>query len=277
MRERLIDFLARLVDDGHISEGKALDIIEQYDDGKIKKVDLSLPPAEFVRGLEDDDDTEAWLAALLLLLGRDTLQASFAQRLRDVDTIQDSFAKDARQYAEKLTEGELTVAQWQRRLFDTYKKTVVQQSLAGLGKEDLTDEQRERLEEKIRTDAAYMSRFADVVAFQLMIDEELSEAYIANRSENYGGTGRGEFFESLGAAVLLLNGGNGWVERYYAVDDRKTCPACVDAGQLRSGGVAYYLPGQGPMPGIICYGRSRCRCRRVPEYNPAIYRQLIGR
>ena len=275
-RNRLIDFLARLVDDGEITESQAQDLLEAFDRGELGKVNLPLAPTEFVRGLEDDDSTDEWLAALLLLLGIQSIQLPISQRIKGVDDIQDNFNADAKRHAEQLANGNLTVGQWQRKLFDSYRRHMVQQALLAAASEDLTEEQRKRIDEKIRTDAAYMSRFADVLALQAMVDAELSAAYIENRSIAYSGTGRGEFFESLSGAILLLAGGGGWVEQYIAVDDRKTCPACIDAGNLRHGGLAYYLPGQGPMPGIICYGRGRCRCRRVPVYDPAIYARLVG-
>ncbi len=65
--------------------------------------------------------------------------------------------------------------------------------------------------------------------------------------------------------------GRGWVVDYISRDDVRTCTNCLEA--QRQGP---YLPGQGPMPGAVCLGRHRCRCRREYRYDPVMYARLTG-
>ena len=124
--------------------------------------------------------------------------------------------------------------------------------------------------------AAYLSRFVDQIAIRQIAgslpatwpprsDSALSAygaEYLVNRMAQYGARGRAIF-----QAAEQYDGestGYGWIVRYIARDDDRTCGPCSEAQ-------GYYLPGTGPYPGEICLGRHRCRCRRRPVFAPDIY------
>lgn len=87
----------------------------------------------------------------------------------------------------------------------------------------------------------------------------------AARAPLYGGNIRGIYFKLIELGYSMSQG---WVSEYITKGDKSTCKSCREAA-------GYYLPGQGPMPGQVCKGRARCRCKRVLKYDPARYNLLI--
>lgn len=83
-----------------------------------------------------------------------------------------------------------------------------------------------------------------------------SLAQIAARANSYLGDGWGAFFRGEEANLSP----NFWVVDYIARDDPITCTPCI---QAQLGGP--YLPGEGPFPGEVCFGRGACRCIRTPR------------
>jgi hypothetical protein len=277
-RDEFIDLLARLVADGELTELDAADLLAEFDAGKITDVPSVLPTPEAIRP-PDDKAPELALLALLALMAspgapgaRPTLRplpplASVAM----ANAVQSVFERNVTNLAAALSNGDIALMDWQRSMLAEVEDHVLQQMYLANGDAVLTPLQRARLQTHVAEQGAYLQRFADQAALRAGQGTPFAEGYIANRSRLYGGAGRGEFFRgSEEAGVARGDVGDGVVVRYIAVDDKGTCSPCHNAQ-------GYYLPGDGPMPGAICLGAGYCRCRREPEYNPSMYRNLGGR
>jgi hypothetical protein len=272
--EELVQLLARLVADGEISEAQAAAILGYWQDrpqAELRAV-LPLALAQGVGPLVDDDAAPLWPP---VLPARATA-ASAAARRRLLDRAQDEHAAKMAWLCADLEAGRITVSEWQtaaRRANAALLDFAVR-----LGGGPDTAALRQRVADIEREQAAYLQRFADGVSVRRLAapvaqdddDKPLlvpwALAYLARRLASYSGAGRGAFFVGLEGGAEM---GPGWVVHYEARDDERTCSAC-------RGAEGYYLPGQGPMPGDVCFGGGACRCVRVAVYDPARYAQLIG-
>lgn len=95
--------------------------------------------------------------------------------------------------------------------------------------------------------------------------EYLTEKQMIERAKLYAGIPRAVFWMYAEES----EGGYGWVSQYIDKDDDRTCEKCEKAR-------GFYLPGTGPMPGVVCLARGKCRCRRVMVYNLAEWERLRG-
>lgn len=216
-RDRLIDYLARLVADGVITEAEAARIISYYDAGEVEEFELPLAPDELP---VDDDHTAEIIAALLLLLNRSEI-ASIPQtaQLAVINQVQDEFERIVRGLAGRYSTGLLSLPTWQTEMLSAMRQHTMQQMMVGSRRTVLSPGQLTRLEEIMRSEAAFLSRFADQIAAQGIEGALMSEAQIANRAALYGGVGRGEAFrwaEDAGAQT-------GYVVDYVSRDDIRTC------------------------------------------------------
>ena len=272
--EQLVQLLARLVTDGDISEAQAAAILAYWrtrPSAELARV-LPLALADGVGVLEDDDDAP-WLPVLLLVGG------GYAERTRRLDALQDAHAAEVARLADELDAGRLTVAQWQAAT--RRANAALLDAARALAGGRVTVQMQRYMARVEREQAAYLQRFADGVSARALVAAApaaggaaralpvllaWTAAYIARRAASYSGRARGVFFAAQEAGAAL---GPGWVVHYQARDDGSTCSPCRDAD-------GYYLPGQGPLPGEICYGGGACRCVRVPVYDPARYAQLLA-
>jgi len=262
-RDRLIDYLARLVADGVITEAEAARIISDYDAGEVEEFELPLAPDELP---EADDNTAEIIAALLLLLNRSEI-ASIPQQaqLATINQVQDEFERIVRGLASRYSTGLMSLPTWQAAMLSAMRQHTAQQMMVGSRRTGLSPSQLTRLDEIMRSEGAFLSRFADQIAAQGLTGALMSEAQIANRATLYGGVGRGEAFRWAEGTQT------GYIVDYISRDDYRTCSACISA-QMNGP----YLPGRGPFPGQVCFGRSRCRCYRRLRYDPVTYRLLGG-
>lgn len=270
-RDEFIDLLSRLVADGELTELDAADLLAEFDAGKITDVPSVLRAQEAIRPPDDHNSELALLALLALLASRNrpTLRP-FPPRtaLTMANAAQAIFERNVTNLAAALSNGDIVLADWQRSMLAEIEEHVLQQMFLANGEAVLTPLQRARLQTIVAEQGAYLQRFADQAALRQGLGTPFSEAYTANRSQLYGGVGRSEFFRgSEESAVARGDVSDGWVFEYIAIDDRGTCSPCHAAQ-------GFYLPGQGPMPGQICLGAGYCRCRRVAQYNPEMYRNL---
>jgi hypothetical protein len=270
-RDEFIDLLARLVADGELTELDAADLLAEFDAGKITDVPSVLPTPEAIRPPDDGAPELALLALLALLASRNrpTLRPfSRGTAIGMANAAQAVFERNVTNLAAALSNGDIALANWQRSMLAEVEDHVLQQMFLANGDIVLTPLQAARLRTHVAEQGAYLQRFADQAALRTGQGTPFTEGYIANRSRLYGGVGRSEFFRgSEEAAVARGDVGDGWVFEYIAVDDRGTCSPCHAAQ-------GFYLAGQGPMPGQICLGAGYCRCRRVAQYNPEMYRNL---
>lgn len=266
-RDRLIEYLARLVADGVITEAQALQYIRDFDAGELDEFELPLAPDELP---EPDDNTAEIIAALLLFLNRNEQQLAAIPRQVEVaaiNAVQDEFERIVRGLAGRYSTGLMSLPTWQAEMLTAMRQHTMQQMMVGSRSTVLSPDQLTRLAEIMRSEGAFLSRFADQIAAQGLTGALMSEAQIANRAALYGGVGRGEAFRWGEAAGVQ----SGYVVDYVSRDDYRTCSACISAQMAGP-----YLPSQGPMPGQVCYGRSRCRCYRRLRYDPVTYRLLGG-
>ena len=274
----LLSLLERATRDGRapLSEPDALALARQYGQRgvRVKPSALPLPPQEAVATEARALDVKRAYGSLARSmeiperqLGRVLGQLSPRQRAAVSDRVQDAFERDMGRLAQTL-ERTGDVAAWQRASGARIVQHLVEQRALGAGRE-LRERDLQGLREAVQVQTAYLSRFADTLAIRRLKGQALTAEGVASRAELYGGAGRETFFKALEQAEA---GRSGLIYHYDAKDDGHACSACLDA-QARGP----YLAGQGPMPGAICYGRGRCRCTRRAEYNPAVWRRLMGR
>jgi len=262
-RDRFIEYLARLVGDSLISESQAVGFLEDYDAGEIDQLDLPVAPGD----IEDDPDWEVVALLLLLLLKGQPFPASTTRAFaKTVDMLQDEFEDKVVNLARKYASRTIPVSVWQEEMYDAVQTHTAQQTMLGGGSTAVTPAQKQRFDDIMDEEEAFLSRFADRIAAGPLTGKQLSEAQIAARSSQYSGTGRGEAFRASEAMDSLI----GWVADYITREDKYICGSCIVAGLMSP-----YLPLDGPYPGTVCQGRSRCRCTRKMRYDPITYDQLL--
>jgi hypothetical protein len=277
-RNRFIDYLARLVQDGMITGADAADLVRRFDAEDLPP-DFVLPtePAALAASVPEDERNRyaVILLANVLPLRRQTRaglrQWSTAARRGQIDGLQAEFERRIEALADRLAAGTMTIPQWQRamlREISAYQRAAV---IVGSGQLEPDGYLAGQLDDAGRRQTAYLSRYADqIAATPLTGAAAFTALYLANRSRSYGGLGRGLFHRSL--EYQAGNDGEigaGWVVEYVARDDNRTCGPCIEAQ-------GYYLPGSGPYPGEVCAGGGACRCERILIYDPAIYARLTG-
>lgn len=285
-RERLIRLLSDLVADGEITEEQAAGILLFM--AELTGADAMIPlPTAQPAPLSDDDEaailamiaTASGIAGIttaaeLYRLGRRATRAAAADRLADLHEAQ------AGQLAAELARSG-NLRRFQAAAAAMNRRHIAAQAANGArGWTAALSEQIAAIEAE---QAAYLARFVDQAALRQIAEilprnlaaalglaalSRYSAEYLAGRLAQYGAAARGQFFR----AAEEFDGesaGYGWIVRYIARDDDRTCGPCSDAQ-------GYYLPGTGPYPGEICLGRHRCRCRREPVFAPDIYATLAA-
>lgn len=271
----------RLVAEEIITEEQKGQLLVLWDRGEIDPDALPIPVEDFVSPVDVD---EAMIAAALLLvaltLGSGTNPAAVSvvpaqlatmqQRglIRLANALQDEFVAQAQTLAAKLSGGHMTVGQWQAETATLIERHTVGQTVIGNRGRPLSRAQIQDLSRDMQVQRAYLSRFSDTVSASGLNGEGLSEGYIAQRTQTYGGVGREAFFRT-NEAWFQREEGPGWVSEYVAIDDGGTCSPCHHAQ-------GFYLLGTGPNPGSVCLGRGSCRCERRVVFNLDEYNRLRG-
>lgn len=111
----------------------------------------------------------------------------------------------------------------------------------------------------------YIRRFVATVVIRQAVATPMTPKAITQRAMLYGGAGRALHYQEKESDLA------GFVCDYVSRDDASTCRPCLEAE--RNGP---YLPQTGPMPGAVCLGRGKCRCRRVERYDPHEAARLRG-
>lgn len=167
-----------------------------------------------------------------------------------VDDLQRAFEQRVRDLTGAFSRGDLNLTDWHTKMAGSVRLYLTMQHLEGargarVGFVPVNQE--------VRRQHAYLSRFADEIAIRQLQGQAMTEAQIANRASLYGGAGRAV---NQRAVESLQPRGGGVMFEYISIDSPTTCSACLAAE-------GFYASGQGPMPGEVCFGRSRCRCRRI--------------
>ena len=263
--------LAIAVAQGQISEDEAAELLRRFRADELRPIDLPLPADEAVRGADDD---AMWLALLALLvaagLPRPTSRAnmgvlSMAARIQARNVARSAFHQNVGVLAGNLTQTG-NVRAWHMAMQRQIRDYLAQQMAAGLGRA-LGPTELAYLDDIVRTQESFLYRYAAEVAARQNTSNPLSEAYIANRADQYAGEGWAAWFE---ASERELTGQDGLVIDYIARDDGATCSPCRFAMQDGP-----YLPGTGPYPGQVCLGAGNCRCERRPRFAPEEWARLM--
>ncbi len=265
-RTELLAFLTRVVGDGLITERRAAELLLAFDNGTL---DLD--------GLPEEEDDDLFLVipfviGLLVILLRRLGYAANPRRLIIPDAAKAALREALRTEFQLRTRALAAalhrsgdVRAWQHGMAELIKRNLVENAIVGAGR-NLTALELSQMTPMAQEQLAFLARFADAIALGRVTDNPMSFAAIAARSDLYGrmGIAFNAFFEELSGDY-----GPGWVVQYIAIDDRGTCSACHGAQGL-------YLPSEGPMPGEICFGGMRCRCRRELRFDPGAYARLTG-
>ena len=186
-------------------------------------------------------------------------------RDRAREAAQDRFIEDAERLAARLARTG-NIQQWQRAFGQLVLAHLVEQAALGGGRAPTTATLR-ALRPIIATQLAYLQRFADDAALALLRGEPLSAAQLAARAAQYAGAARGVWYQTQAALYP-----EGTVVYYDSQDTGGRCSPCLAADQASP-----WLPSQCPVPGAICKGRHRCRCRQRAVYAPEIAKRLTAR
>jgi hypothetical protein len=175
------------------------------------------------------------------------LRSSIDRRTRASDKLQSEFNKQSKKLAERLASGGWN-KKWQREMGENVRTHMLQQAVLGKGGE-LTAMELKVLDARIKEQLSYLSRFADKNAAKRLTGEKLSADAVYNQSVLYGGAGRAQFYD----AATREAEADTYVE-YISADDGGTCDPCLSAE-------GRYSLGEAPLPGSVCLGGGRCRCR----------------
>lgn len=270
-RDAFIRWLARLVTDGAITEAEARELLARFEAGELPD-GFTLPGAPAPSDEKDGDEETVLLilAALLLLLRRRTLAGA---PLLAVNPIQTRFNTATAQLARQLASGQITLPAWQAQMATQLRTLYTSNVLAATQGQIAHPQLSSIVNSALRRELAYLSRFADHMALRYAETGAYSAGAIASRAGLYAGNARGLYFEQWEQAALARGEiGPGWVVDYISRDDGVTCFNCLDADHRGP-----YLPGRPhPLPGVVCLGRARCRCRLSYRYDPVTFRRLGG-
>ena len=273
-RAEFVSLLARVVMDGQITEADAVALLRLFDAGSL---DLAAIGGSLQIAAGSVQMAQAGVLETLTQAIFVRVAANSVRGMELIDEIQAAYEANVATLARQVATTQIivspdrapiqyTVQRWQQEMSGEIADHLVRQVMGAQGWEQLTVAQQQRLAEILARENAYLGRFADTLALRRAQGNPLSEGYIRIRAESYAGVGRAEAFLTN---ELRAGAEAGWVYEYQAVDDAGTCSPCHDAR-------GYYLANQGPYPGAVCLGRSRCRCRRVATYAPDIYARLTG-
>jgi hypothetical protein len=145
---------------------------------------------------------------------------------------------------------------------------IARQFVAGAGRAPIDAESR-RMVQLLAREREFLNGFAFDLEQRLAERRPITEAYVANRSQLYGGSGRTAWFYGNEKTITQSAG---TVVYYEATDDKGTCSNCHDAE-----GKSPYLIGNHPWPGTICVAGGRCRCRLRYQFEPSTWERLSGR
>lgn len=187
-------------------------------------------------------------------------------RVRQRETAQDQFEERTKQASADLASGRMTVRDFQVSMQTLIAEHVTRQALLGARGGRLTNERVAELDQAVRRQYVFLNRFADSISTKAAAGNPMSEKAIASRAGQYSKAGLQEYTRSD-----VENADDGDVYYFWSLDDPSTCSACLDAERNSP-----YLPDDPalPVPGIVCFGGNRCRCRLERRREPVTARRL---
>lgn len=262
-RDELLNMLERLVREEKITTEEAAAILNAYDQGNVEPRELPQPPAQALPPVTAAVSTEVMASTpirnwnVVLGSGVEDRQEGAVRLLDDFD------AETSRLAKQHLFSGHFDARRWHQEMGEGVRGQILRNMQLGLGR-DLTEEDLARAHDLMAEQSGYLKRFAEQVSARRLAGRPMSEAQVADRSRMYAGVAYGEFYQQAESFY-----GDGYIVNYRAVDDSGTCSPCHEAEDEGP-----YLPGEGPMPGLICDGWGKCRCLRQREYDPELAAEM---
>jgi hypothetical protein len=174
-------------------------------------------------------------------LGRKTVEALVDGRIGKLST-------QLKDYTRRLSDGSITIDQWQGSVREALKAAHIQAAVLGQGgRNALSPSDYGRIGQKLRQEYRYLERFV-----RDMLDGSVSSAHALNRVGLYAESVRSSYWE--GTTVRQNQQGYSLMRRI--LDGQAVhCQDCL--GFSRKGIVPI---GSLPMPGQRCECRARCKC-----------------
>lgn len=248
--------LLDLIDRKIITLDEAAELLQRFQAGDFDEESLPLPIATATKRNDDE-----WLLLFLAFLTQRDRRAPLQSRKRKLAEIRQQFEQWTATDTRRLSGGTTTLRQWHSEQSAIVGGAMLAAWMAGNG----TNEAQPTIDAQIEEQLSYLYRFAAENHARQAIGRPAGKDGLIHRAMMYAGALRGAFFRGNES----IDPGRGWVSRYIPVDDRRTCRPCRRAR-------GYYLLGDGPWPGEVCFGGWACRCDRIVFYSPDIYEQLTG-
>lgn len=279
-RDELGALLRLLVDTGRITAAQAADLVRRFDLGEWVIADLPVRLSDLPGRLTPEELAVAMQAVAVRLTP--TQAARFlSTATRPVTTqtppevrrflrerLRNSFRADYERRVAGITQAMADggdVAGWQKLMLREQRSYIARQMTAGLGRA-LAAPELETVNTLTIQQQNYLYRFAGEISARRALGNPYTPAYLQNRAAQYGGVGWEVFFRGNENVEAR---GDGYVARYDAVDDHRTCGPCLEAQRNSP-----YLPSAGPFPGQVCRAHGRCRCRREIVFDMDAWREL---
>lgn len=287
-REELLNILAGLVKRNKITEREAAEILIKFDEGTLEPGDLPLSDPDALIPLT--------VAIMLAALSRRYILIMILPiegRLKQRNPIVEEYYREAARIAKLY---HLSPKRFHREAMSAVQSALSRLVGVGAGvslsseetarilsmrqaqrldqiekimrrQERITNELIDRLNQDLLTQSAYLKRFASEMSARKLSGRPMSEDQVRRRLESYAGFAGHHFHRMLERGIE-----EGWVVDYVSMDDPFVCSPCLAAERAGP-----YLPGRGIFPMQVCLGMDRCRCERIPRYDPGTYEELIGR
>jgi hypothetical protein len=151
-------------------------------------------------------------------------------------------------YTRRLSDGFITIDQWQGSVREAIKMAHIQAAVLGQGGRDaLSASDYGRIGQKLRQEYRYLERFV-----RDLLDGSVSSAHAANRIGLYAESVRSSYWEG----TTVRQGQQGYSLMRRILDGQaQHCQDCI--GYAQRGIVPI---GSLPMPGQRCECRARCKC-----------------
>ena len=259
--------LQRLVDLGLVSEEVAQEIDRREAGGLLPGRPLTLDElyqlaiiteAEIAQAAGDwqataPSNASDWLevagaAALLTYLLRDR---GTGRPLDVVEQRIELYQSSIGSLTEGLSDGQLTVAEWQQVVAEDLRNMHLQNAAIGRGGwANLTDPDLRKIEDGLRFQYEHLDGFANDI-----VNGKLSPEQIKARAQLYAQSGRAAYWD----ANTTTQSDTGYTEeRRIAIGDKGTCTPCNDLEALGWQPIGS-LPNPGGEP---CDGLTNCRCTK---------------
>ncbi len=176
--------------------------------------------------------------------------------IETIDTYHDDVvAPNIRSLTQRMTNGTITVAQWQEGMQKELKDSYIISVQAGRGGKAVTTQaDYGRQGGRLNFEYRRLDSFAAEIVSKHGTDDELSPAMIEARAQLYAGGSRTAYFDGKTAAKV----GAGFTEERRFLGDTDHCVICI--GFAARGWVPI---GTLPEPGTECLGLHQCGCDKV--------------